>query len=57
MDRDEDQLRYHRRDTRTAALLHALLAVGLIVLWLADRRLQILDPLERWILGRLLGPP
>lgn len=39
---EETLLAYHRRDARTAVLLHTLLLIGLIVLWFADRRFGFL---------------
>ncbi len=55
MTSEETLLAYHRRDARAAALLHALLLIGLIVLWFADRRFGFLRSAEVRLLQRLFG--
>ena len=52
---DEGLLFHHRRDTRTAVRLHALLVILLIVLWVADQRAGILAPITHWLLQRVGG--
>ena len=50
-------LSHAQRDTRDAALVHALLAIALIVLWVAQLRLRFLDAFEHTLVRLIFGTP
>lgn len=45
----------HRRDARTAVLVHAIGIAALIVLWVLERRLGVLGPVQQWLVKHVLG--
>lgn len=52
---DSDLLAAHRRDTRVAVVLHAVLLIGLIVLWAVNARFGVLRGLEAVLTQLLFG--